>query len=673
VERPGEPPRDRRTGRSVVDAERFLATVAVDLLRGEWTDPALGRCTFGDYVKLWLPSTARLADGTRANIDGRLRNHLLPYFGEMPVAAIRPAHVRGWVAGMVGKGLAPSTVKSCYWLLGDVLGSAEVDRYIARSPLAAMDPRKDLPRDTAHQEMTFLDAAQVARLAEAIDGRYRALVYTAAYTGLRFGELAALRVPRVDLLRGTLDVAESLSDVNGRLTFKGTKTGARRTVSLPRFLCETLGEHLGLYPARDDLVFSSAHGLPLRRRLFYRRSYKPAVAAAGLDGRLRFHDLRHTCAALLIAQGAHAKEIQERLGHSTIRLTFDRYGHLLPSLDGRLRDGLQTTYELAQQQARVGQAWAKEGQHAQVTPLTTPQTPPGLGFRLERTTGFEPATPTLARWCSTTEPRPRIPEASPERVAILPQRRRGRKRAAPPSRKHHQSRAGAKPDTHVRYGTRKIRLLHPRAERVRNRTPTSATAPGVRRAGGRASAPRRAEAALAAHGGVQRVDLHDRHVLNTLHDQLSDPLAALQGNRLGRIEVDDHDLDLAAIARVDDARSVDQRDAVARGQAGAGVHQPHMACGQGDGDPRRHQGPLAWAELHPLARVQVQAGVVGARVGRQGQVRVQPADRQPGTWSDRGIQRLAEHQQIADDAVFQHHPLGQGRLQRIAACQVEGL
>jgi len=108
-----------------------------------------------------------------------------------------------------------------------------------------------------------------------------------------------------------------------------------------------LGEHVGRYPTSDDLVFSSAQGLPLRRRLFYRRHYKPAVTAAGLHPRLRFRDLRHTCAALLITQGTHAKEIQERLGHSTIRLTLDRYGHLLPSLDERLREGLQATYEQA--------------------------------------------------------------------------------------------------------------------------------------------------------------------------------------------------------------------------------------------------------------------------------------------------------------------------------------
>jgi integrase len=108
-----------------------------------------------------------------------------------------------------------------------------------------------------------------------------------------------------------------------------------------------LAEHVGRYPNADGWVFSSAEGGPLRRSNFYRRHYKPAVARAGLDAGLRFHDLRHTCAALLIAQGAHPKEIQEHLGHSTIRVTFDRYGHLLPNLAERLTEGLDQTFSRA--------------------------------------------------------------------------------------------------------------------------------------------------------------------------------------------------------------------------------------------------------------------------------------------------------------------------------------
>lgn len=100
------------------------------------------------------------------------------------------------------------------------------------------------------------------------------------------------------------------------------------------------------YASSEGFVFASAEGTPLRRN-FYRRHFKPAVARASLPAQLRFHDLRHTCAALLIAQGAHPKEIQERMGHSAIRLTFDRYGHLFPSPDVRLRDGLEAAFRSA--------------------------------------------------------------------------------------------------------------------------------------------------------------------------------------------------------------------------------------------------------------------------------------------------------------------------------------
>src|SRR5207302_3117686 len=94
----------------------------------------------------------------------------------------------------------------------------------------------------------------------------------------------------------------------------------------------------------DDLVFTSAGGGALRHNLFYARHFKPAVRAAGLPTALRFHDLRHTCAALLIAQGAHPKAIMERLGHSSIQVALDRYGHLFPGLDEALTDGLEATY-----------------------------------------------------------------------------------------------------------------------------------------------------------------------------------------------------------------------------------------------------------------------------------------------------------------------------------------
>jgi integrase len=142
-----------------------------------------------------------------------------------------------------------------------------------------------------------------------------------------------------------------------------------------------LGEHLAQFPPTNGLVFTSAKGMPLRRN-FYKRHYLPALARSGLDPQLclcqseeceerhtplyRFHDLRHTCAALLIAQGAHPKEIQEQMGHSTIRITFDRYGHLFPSLHERLRDGLDEVFESARR-ARAS------GSTSGAVPITQPK------------------------------------------------------------------------------------------------------------------------------------------------------------------------------------------------------------------------------------------------------------------------------------------------------------
>jgi integrase len=247
-------------------------------------------------------------------------------------------------------------VGSIYRTFSKIMRTAETDRLIARTPCLGID----LPRDDRHEEMRFLGPEEIARLAEAHQVRYRALVYAAAYTGARWGELAGLRTERVNVLRGSIEISETLAEVSGRLIVQGTKTGARRTVTMPRFLSEMVGEHLGRFPG-DGYVFTSAEGMPLRRRNFYRRHYKPAVLAAKLDPGLRFHDLRHSHVALLVAQGAHVKEIAERLGHSNPTVTMRTYAHVLPSLEERLRDGLEETFQRARSGSDVDQVWTKGG------------------------------------------------------------------------------------------------------------------------------------------------------------------------------------------------------------------------------------------------------------------------------------------------------------------------
>jgi integrase len=189
----------------------------------------LAKVRFERVAEEWLKSTTHLRAGTRANVEIRLRRHILPSFGAEPIGAIQPADVRAWVSALTESGLSSSTVVAIYGVLRRIMRTAEIDGLIPRTPCLGIS----LPKETSHQEMQFLDHAQVARLADAIDERYRALIFTAAYTGLRWGELAGLRIDRVNLLRGSVDVVEAMTETNGHLATAPTKTGARRTVSLP--------------------------------------------------------------------------------------------------------------------------------------------------------------------------------------------------------------------------------------------------------------------------------------------------------------------------------------------------------------------------------------------------------------------------------------------------------
>ena len=170
--------------------------------------------------------------------------------------------------------------------------------------------------------MRFLEPDELAQLAEAHPAFYRPLVFTAGYVGMRWGELAGLALDHVDLLR-TIRVERQLVEVGGAVHFGPPKTRAGiRTVTMPPTLDEILAEHFASPAVQSSrLAFPGPEGAPLRRSNF-RRVWGKACSAAGLDG-LVFHELRHTAAALAIAQGAHPIAIKERLGHSSITVTMD--------------------------------------------------------------------------------------------------------------------------------------------------------------------------------------------------------------------------------------------------------------------------------------------------------------------------------------------------------------
>ena len=286
---------------------------------------------------------ASLRCGTLATVTpqlsvrpGDLQNHVLPRFGTTPLSSIDHMAIRSWVAEL-SQTKAPSTVHKVHQLLSKILRTAVDAGLLARNPAE----RVPLPKIERH-EMRFLTPQQVATLADSIDERYRALVLTAAYCGLRIGELAALRRSKVDLLHRRLTVAETLVEVRGELIFNPPKTARGvRTVPIPRTVAAELEAHLSRYGTAeaDSLVFSAPAGGPLRVPKWRHRFWTPATRAAGLEG-LRIHDLRHTAVALWIAVEANPVDIARRAGHSSVSVVLDHYGHLLPGTEDKVTDAL---------------------------------------------------------------------------------------------------------------------------------------------------------------------------------------------------------------------------------------------------------------------------------------------------------------------------------------------
>lgn len=253
--------------------------------------------------------------------------------------------MKRWLAEMQRKGAAPGTVRNAYRVLVPVFAKALEDECVRADPTAPIR-RSDLPR-SRRMEMLFLDAEEVLRLAEAA-GEHGVVIDFAARTGMRAGEIGALRMKNVDLLRGEVRVVASASEANGVRHETATKTGEERTVRLPSSLVRRLREYVAAQPAKkpSSYFFTDHRGGdgPLNHGAWYRQVFRPAVRRAGLDPALRFHDLRHTCASLLAAANVPPKAVQKHLGHSSVAVTLDRYTHLYKNTEDDVRDALERAF-----------------------------------------------------------------------------------------------------------------------------------------------------------------------------------------------------------------------------------------------------------------------------------------------------------------------------------------
>ena len=306
------------------EAEAWQATVENELREGSYRDRRLGEVSFEAVAEEWLTTRTDITLSSKRTYRAALDRHILPQWGPVTVAAIRRKDIATWLASLSDR-LGPRSVVGVHRVLSMVLGWAvETDR-IAANPAA----RLPLPRPV-HAEHVFLAHAEVERLAAAA-GSYRAMVLTLAYTGLRFGEAAALQVQSVDLDKRRLSVTQAWASLNTGIPYLSTpKTHERRKVGLPAFLIDEL-KPLVIGRAPTAWVFTAPFGGALAISNWNRRVFAPAVKEAGLADRgLTPHSLRHTAASLAIAAGADIKVVQTMLGHKDAAMTLNTYAGLFP-------------------------------------------------------------------------------------------------------------------------------------------------------------------------------------------------------------------------------------------------------------------------------------------------------------------------------------------------------
>jgi integrase len=321
------------------DADAWLASARTAMARGEWIDPDAGQVRFGEYAHQWLEGRLDLRPRTRELYASELRRHLLPAFGAMPLSAITTARIRSWHASIART--KPVTAAKSYRLLRVILNTAVEDRLLIHNPCIVKGAGKEQSPERPVPTLGQIDA-----IADALAPRYRALVYTAAFAGLRLGECAALTRGRVDLEHGTISILQQAQQVvgQGRILGDPKSEAGKRTVAIPSALAGILEEHLAAYVGAEDdaLVFTADKGGPLLGQHFDRR-FARAREAVGLRW-VRFHDLRHFAGTTAAQTGATTRELMARLGHSTPRAALI-YQHATAERDHAIAEGLDRIIE----------------------------------------------------------------------------------------------------------------------------------------------------------------------------------------------------------------------------------------------------------------------------------------------------------------------------------------
>lgn len=322
-----------KTFRRKIDATRFLHEVQSSINSGKHIVVERGDVPLPVWVQQQLDGRVDIAVSTRSRTQGIIAVHIEPKWAGVKLVDTHHADVQQWVSELLEAGQSARSAKKIINVVSQALDAAVKDRRIASNPADGIRFPKTAPR-----AKIYLDATQVEQLAAVVDDRERVIIFTLAYTGLRWGELAGLRVRDLDPVRRRLNVEQTIVDDNGRALVKPPKDNEIRSVPAPKFVVDMLVEQAeGMGPG--DLLFRSPRGAPLRNRNERGRWFDAAAKEIGTP-ELTPHGLRHTAASLAISSGASVLAVQRMLGHSSAVVTLSVYAELFDGDLDELADRL---------------------------------------------------------------------------------------------------------------------------------------------------------------------------------------------------------------------------------------------------------------------------------------------------------------------------------------------
>ncbi len=341
------------------EAERALREVMLSLEQGSYVKP--NKITLGELLRQWLKEYASMntTDRTQESYTSIIERHLIPSLGRISLRELQPQHLQSYYAKKLSEGradgkggLSARSVVYHHRILSKALDFAMKMGLVVRNVAKVVEPprvaRKTMQTLSPEEVTHFLDVAR--------ETDYYVYFATLLYTGLRRGELLALRWRNLDLDSGKLTVVETAYKLgNGEYRIKEPKTAqSRRTVTLPLSLVdlfkvyrsdqELLRIQLGISLNADDFVFIRPDGSPVNPSAVT-LAFRRIIKRAGLKG-IRIHDSRHTHATLMLSAGIHPKVVSERLGHANIGITLDIYSHVLPGMQEAAAEKFDRMFEV---------------------------------------------------------------------------------------------------------------------------------------------------------------------------------------------------------------------------------------------------------------------------------------------------------------------------------------